>query len=183
MKREECAMEQERFLAVVDASIKLVYSKDSKLFEVEVGERAIAHRLAIYLEESCVFDDYSVDCEYNRYGVEGMVKRLPGIERCRRTNEPKDWITPDIVIHRRQSEERDNLAVFEIKSFGSLDACDKLKLKGMTKRTGAFRYDFGIGIEFRREYYNWFLVVNGVKRKGLGRVDIEQGERSSITRV
>ena len=41
---------------------------DFHLIKYDCNERAIAHRLAIYIEQ--IFNgEYSVDCEYNRDGV------------------------------------------------------------------------------------------------------------------
>lgn len=157
-------MDREEFLASVNQAIARLYDCDYKLLEVNVSERAIAHRLAVYLEESGDFGDSNVDCEYNRYGREGMIKALEGIKECeerKRSEDPQDWITPDILIHRRESEDKDNVAVFEIKHGKALDDCDCKKLIGMTLKSDRFKYEFGLGLSFYEKYCTRLLFVNG----------------------
>lgn len=157
-------MDREEFLASVDRAIIRVYENDSELLDLKVSERAIAHRLAVYIEESEDFENSDVDCEYNRYGNERMVKALEGIGDCearKRSKDPQDWITPDILIHRRESEDKDNVAVFEIKTAKPLDDCDRKKLTGMTLKSGSFRYDFGLGLEFYERFCARLLFIDG----------------------
>ena len=107
-----------------------------------------------------------------------MPKALPGIENCKKKKET-DWIVPDILIHVRKSENRDNFAVFEIKSLSNLDDCDRRKLAGMTFKEGIFKYDVGVGVEFHRNYFSRFLFVNGALRGRPARVELEDTSRSS----
>jgi len=46
-------------------AISCLLEIDSYLLEIDVNERTITHRLAMYLQEE--FEDWDVDCEYNRY--------------------------------------------------------------------------------------------------------------------
>src|SRR2546428_1617778 len=151
-------MKRVDFLRKIDGAIEKVYKKDADLIDLNANERAIAHRLAVYLEG--VIPGTNVDCEYNRYGAVRTPKALPGIESCKEKKE-KDWIIPDILIHVRKSEDRDNFAAFEIKCLSKLDNCDARKLAGLTSRDGRFKYDFGVGVEFYRNYFNRLLFVNG----------------------
>lgn len=48
----------------VGIAMQLLVSNDEYLFENDVSERAITHRLGMYLQ--CEFPNYHVDCEYNR---------------------------------------------------------------------------------------------------------------------
>ncbi|MFZ2279649.1 MAG: hypothetical protein WAW39_17765 [Prosthecobacter sp.] len=118
------------------------------------GERAIAHRLAFYLESELrrmsIISDVGhivVDCEYNRH--ESEVKTLAGIaeERIRnivyqaRKNELEKnsdgfyvfSVYPDIVVHQRQEDSQNHLVV-EIKkrSNRELNDYDALKLELFT---------------------------------------------------
>jgi hypothetical protein len=151
-------MEQENFLSKVDEAIRMVYTNDRDLLGLKVNERAIAHRLAVYLERA--ISGKEVDCEYNRYGSDLGPKTLPGIKNCSGKKET-DWIIPDIIIHLRKSKDKDNLAVFEIKSHSKLDDCDKRKLEGLTSKEGRFKYDFGVGIEFHSDQFKILLFVDG----------------------
>lgn len=81
---------------------------DSFLFDKDVSEWAVAHRLAAYLEG--FFPEYDVDCEYNR---------MPGPDGEYDSKAPKKVlgnkkIRPDIIVHRRGSNE-DNLIAIEMK--------------------------------------------------------------------
>ncbi|MHB8568093.1 MAG: hypothetical protein ACYC7D_15930 [Nitrososphaerales archaeon] len=151
-------MELPDFVRATETAIRNVYKNDIDLIGLKVNERAIAHRFAVYLET--LFTGNNIDCEYNRYGEELSPKELSGIAHCRGTKET-DWIIPDVLIHVRKSRERDNLSVFEIKSNGRLDYCDRKKLGGMTSKAGKFKYDFGMGIEFHKDYAEIILFMDG----------------------
>jgi hypothetical protein len=155
-------MESDGFLKATDDAVKGVYENDLELVDSKADERAIAHRFAVYLESS--FPEMNVDCEYNRYGEEPSPEQLPGIEECKEGKE-SGWIIPDILVHVRKSKDGDNLAVFEIKSGSELDECDKLKLMGMTSRSGRSRYDFGMGVEFYPDHCDRLLFIDG-KQQG-----------------
>jgi hypothetical protein len=152
------AMELDDFLKATEVAVRGVFESDIDLIDSKANEEAIAHRFAVYLESS--FPEMNVDCEYNRYGEELSPEQLPGIEKCKEGKET-GWIIPDILVHVRKSKEEDNLAVFEIKSGSELDECDKLKLMGMTMKSGRFKYDFGMGVEFYPDHCDRLLFVDG----------------------
>jgi hypothetical protein len=181
-------MELDDFLKATEDAVRGVYESDIDLVGSKANEKAIAHRLAIYLESS--FPEMNVDCEYNRYGEELSSEQLPGIEKCKE-GKGTDWIIPDILIHIRKSEDGDNLAVFEIRSGSELDECDKLKLMGMTSKSGRFRYDFGLGVEFYLEHWDRLLFIDGRQQgepirsdwsnEGLSRIGKERPVSASRT--
>ncbi|WXG39830.1 MAG: hypothetical protein WED07_03225 [Candidatus Freyarchaeum deiterrae] len=148
-------MDKETFLIKIKSAVNTFYKKDFKLIELKVGERTLGHRVALYLEP--LFEDYNVDCEYNRHGSE--IKILPGISKYggRRNT---DRIYPDIVIHQRGLDS-DNLAVIELKvrrKKSTSDIYDKKKLELMTrKRHGSYMYDFGLFLDFYEKEYNLTL--------------------------
>ncbi len=83
----------------VRIAIACFRSNDSGLLnfdELDVPERPISHRLGFYMLS--LFNDYDVDCEYNKH-LEG--KKEEGI--------------PDIVVHKRKNDENNLLAV-EVKA-------------------------------------------------------------------
>ncbi|KPD09241.1 hypothetical protein AM501_05240 [Aneurinibacillus migulanus] len=73
------------------------------LLRFNVSERAIAHRLAVYLENE--FPSWNIDCEYNR-NID-QIKRIPG------EGKTENAVFPDIIIHHRGTQ--DNLLAIEIK--------------------------------------------------------------------
>jgi hypothetical protein len=70
-------------------------SNDSELLnfdELDLPERPMSHRLGFYLQT--LFNGYDVDCEYNKHRGGRKVEGIP-----------------DIVVHKRHSDERNLLAV------------------------------------------------------------------------
>ena len=63
----------------------MLAENDQYLLENDLGERCIASRLAMYLQQE--FPEYSVDVEYNRDGV--VPKRLQLPEDCANSPEIK----------------------------------------------------------------------------------------------
>ena len=129
------------------------------------SERAIAHRLAVYLEcelrdEGIVEDGglISVDCEYNRH-LDGMkTHRIPEkliriVEDAKRKPKPISddegffvfSIAPDIIVHHRGEDDL-NLLVIELKKSTNVEILeyDDLKLKCFTK-AGGDEYGYLIG--------------------------------------
>src|SRR5579864_6292355 len=54
--------ELDRFVA----ALKEFYAREAFLFEHDLGERALTHRLAVQLERQ--FPDFEVDCDFDRLG-------------------------------------------------------------------------------------------------------------------
>ncbi len=50
---------------IVQDAIQELNQNDSFLLKNDISERAISHKLAVYLNDK--FNGYSVDCEYNGY--------------------------------------------------------------------------------------------------------------------
>lgn len=48
----------------IEKSLNMLIRNDLFLFEIDVHERTISHRLAVYLEQE--FPSWNVDCEYDR---------------------------------------------------------------------------------------------------------------------
>src|SRR3989338_5018037 len=117
-------------------AIDILYTRDSDLFSRDASEWAIAHRLAVYLEQE--LPGWNVDCEYNRQG--------PGTNP--KTNEDESKIRPDIVLHHRgQTELQHNLLVIELKKAESASdlgkACEYTKAPegGRT-----YQYQYGLAL-------------------------------------
>ena len=57
----------------VVSALEDFYARETHLFEKDLGERTLTHRLAVYLEKQ--FAGWEVDCDYNRLGERTL--RLP----------------------------------------------------------------------------------------------------------
>jgi len=118
----------------LDDGIDLLKVNDRDLIDNHVHERTISSRLAMYLQG--LFPTYHVDVEYNRNEI--LQKILP--RECHGTRQ--GGVFPDIIVHRRGSNE-ENLLVIEMKKAGNeagID-CDKEKVRLFIK--GDFHYRFG----------------------------------------
>lgn len=150
-------------------ALDMLYEKDEYLLRNNqnknrqpfVGERAIAFRLGIYLEEilrsDSEFVKYNLDNNYNRNV--GEVKQLPG---------HSNGIYPDIILHKRGIND-ENILVIEIKTWWNQDiSADIEKLQEFTDNSGQYRYKVGLCITLDKYKANlkWFengaeIVANG----------------------
>lgn len=100
---------------------QMLYENDMALFDTDVQERAIAGRLAIYLQygyDKHFEKDACIDLEYNRDGT--------GIKR----PHPRDddgWIAPDILLHSRK--ESTSIFCCEVKKHSSEINDDSTRVK------------------------------------------------------
>lgn len=124
-----------------------VYKNDKYLLDYNVSERAITHRLAVYLEE--LFPQWHVDCEYNRDGAD--IKRVGGLciscpAGC--SERSGERVFPDVIVHLR-GKNTINLLAIEAKKNISLKKCsfDLEKLKAY--REGHLRYHYTAFINFK----------------------------------
>ncbi len=126
--------------AVADALSQLL-ERDAYLLEIDANERSIAYRFAFYLQ--ALLPNWTVDCEYNRDGVEP--KRL-GYFDIHPDNEDDEAKTvfPDVIVHLRGT--RRNYLVIEFKkSTSNVDRdIDRRKLEGYKQQLG---YLFALFIE------------------------------------
>lgn len=116
----------------VAVAVRSLLILDLHLLQVNASERSISHRLALHLTTQ--FEGMDVDCEYNRNGHE--IKRLQ-LFSCMSTSEDEgNPVYPDIIVHRRSSDE--NILVIEIKKSTSSvsDECDLDKLSAFREELG-----------------------------------------------
>jgi len=111
-------------------ALERMKNDDPDLFRINVNERTLTQRLALYMQENLA--EWRVDCEYNRHG--DIPKRLDTLRRKRRE------VFPDIIVHRR-GVAGPNLLVIEAKKSSDLnpdsEAFDYLKLREYKRE---FRY-------------------------------------------
>ena len=125
----------------VDIALDIFFENDHLLLAVGANERSVSHKIAEYLQLQ--FQDWNVDCEYNR--KEDQIKKLEGIRGCLEQRS-SDRIYPDIIIHRRNTDE--NLLVIEIKTNSPEEDCDIRKLELLTKPDNGYEYSLGLYIRF-----------------------------------
>jgi hypothetical protein len=126
-------MEKPEVSARVKSAIEELFDKDDLLLELDVNERSISHKLAIYLERQ--FCEWDVDCEHNRFGWDDELSKVLDfreIERCfrdRNLHFGAVSVFPDIIVHNRGCK-KNNLLAIEIKKFGDDRGkeCDIIKL-------------------------------------------------------
>jgi hypothetical protein len=100
----------------VRTAIKLLIRKDAHLLKIDVNERSITHRFALYLQDA--FKDWDVDCEYNRdrYDLKKLIigndVRVP-VETIQTDDEYGKTVYPDIIVHHRGTD--NNFLVIEVK--------------------------------------------------------------------
>ena len=121
----------------LDEALRNLEDADKYLLTNNLGERCIASRLAIYLQER--FPNYSVDAEYNRQG--SSPKRLGLPEECAnyRDDTGEALVVPDIIVHRR-GPEGPNVLVIEVKKTTNPDlrGCDRQRVRAFRSQLGYF---------------------------------------------
>ena len=127
-------------LEKVAGAIEAFYTREGLLFERDLGERTLTHRLAVHLERQ--FDGWDVDCDYNRLG-ERLLK-LPHGSIVSTDDELGKSIFPDIVVHRRAVPE--NLLAVEVRKATNHQPVehDHHKLRGLTDPHLWFAYRVGV---------------------------------------
>ncbi len=144
----------------VEGALRDLWRYDSYLLEKDVSERAITHRLAIYLESR--FPDYHVDCEYNRNRQWPKSYREIAIKI---SEDLKEDLTdpdileegkartafPDIIVHWRGGNAPTNLLIIEVKKAKGktqcIDRMDDVKLRAFTSEDQEYKYWYGLALQ------------------------------------
>ena len=127
-------------LEKVVKAVEAFYAREGLLFDKDLGERTLTHRMAVHLENQ--FDGWDVDCDYNRLG-ERLLK-LPHGTIVPTDAERGKSIFPDIVVHRRAIPE--NLLAVEVRKATNHQPIehDHHKLRGLTDPHLWFAYRIGV---------------------------------------
>ena len=107
---------------LLDSALDELYKKDQYLLEHDVHEWTIVFRFGHYLQNlmdaTGEFQDFNLDFEYNRNGRQ--LKRIP--------SNPRNSVFPDLIIHRRGSNQYNPL-IMEFKLPWNTDTrCDYKKI-------------------------------------------------------
>ena len=124
----------------VMAALLELYAREAYLFEHDLGERALTHRLAVRLESQ--FPGWNVDCEYDRLGERTL--RLPHGTIVSTDDHLGKSIYPDIVVHQRDIP--NNLLAIEVRKASNHqpEEHDQQKLRAMTDPNLWFAYGIGV---------------------------------------
>ena len=130
----------EDIISKMKQAINRFYEEDKELLHYNTNdpmicERTISFRIGMYLQE--IFQDFNVDCEYNRH-----------IDDIKEGREGK--IYPDIIIHKRKCDDN-NLVWIEVKKCSSKKSAieeDRKRLRDVTGGKFHYKYTYGILIVF-----------------------------------
>src|SRR5713226_5613800 len=124
---------------VVDA-LKEFYARETHLFEKDLGERTLTHRLAVHVERQ--FPGWEVDCDYNRLGERTL--RLPKGTIISTDDAIGKSVYPDIVVHQRDIP--NNLLAIEVRKASNHQPPehDRHKLRALTDPHLWFAYRLGV---------------------------------------
>ena len=153
---------------VVEA-LKEFYASEKFLFDHDLGERTLTHRLAVHLEKQ--FADWNVDCHFDRLGARTM--QLPHGTIVSTDDHIDKSIYPDIVVHRREAPE--NLLAIEVRKAGNHqpEEHDRQKLRALTDPHLWFAYGTGFFLTLQGN------GVSGCEMFAAGRHDRELSNRFS----
>jgi hypothetical protein len=116
------------------------YARETYLLDKDVGERALAHRLAVQIERQ--FSGWDVDCEYDRLGERAL--RLPHGTIVSTDDHLGKSVFPDIVVHQRDIP--NNLLAIELRKATNHQPIehDQRKLVALTDPHLWFAYWIGV---------------------------------------
>lgn len=132
-----------------------LYQNDYSLITRKCSERSIVFRLGLYLSKGLEHRGLSVDCEYNKNGY--RPKAL--LE--------KRFNYPDIIVHKRESNEN-NLLIVEVKTPNDTQPAhfqnDADKLRGFTQEP-PYSYQLGVHVYISATscYLVWYIAGDANK--------------------
>jgi hypothetical protein len=124
----------------VVAALKEFYAHEAFLFEHDLGERTLTHRLALHVERQ--FPDFEVDCDFDRLGPRTL--NMPRGSIVSTDDHLGKSIYPDIVVHQRSVP--NNLIAIEVRKAGNHQPLehDRQKLRALTDPHIWFAYWIGV---------------------------------------
>ncbi|MDP1881556.1 MAG: hypothetical protein Q8K88_01610 [Bradyrhizobium sp.] len=142
----------------VVAALQEFYAREAFLFEKDLGERTLTHRLAVYLEKQ--FSGWEVDCDYNRLGERRL--RLPHGTIVSTDDELGKSVYPDIVVHQREIP--NNLLAIEVRKTSNHQPPehDRHKLRALTDPHLWFAYAIGVYVVLGKKSVASDVYIGGV---------------------
>jgi hypothetical protein len=133
-------MERHVLVQRVESAMQEFDASDRYLLEHDVNERTISTCLAHHLQSK--FDEWNVDCEYNRVGDTPKRLQVPRDGACWDDTSART-VFPDIIVHQR-GPDGPNLLVLELKKAGLDATFDLQKLKAYKTDLG---YEYAAFVE------------------------------------
>ena len=139
------------------------YAREDFLFEKDLGERALTHRLAVYIERH--FPGWEIDCDYDRLGERTL--RMPKASIVSTDDHLAKSIYPDIVVHQRAIP--NNLLAIEVRKAANHQPPehDRHKLEALTDPHLWFAYWIGVYLVLGKKSVVSDVYVAGVIDKPL----------------
>ena len=149
----------------VVAALSEFYARETFLFEHDLGERTLTHRLAVHLERQ--FPGWDVDCDYDRLGERTL--RLPHGTIASTDDHLAKSIYPDIVVHQREIP--NNLLAIEVRKASNHQPPehDQQKLRALTDPNLWFAYWIGVYLVLGKRSAISEVYVGGVLDQSLSR--------------
>jgi hypothetical protein len=124
----------------VITALQELFAHESVLFERDLGERTLTHRLAVHVERQ--FPGWDVDCDYDRLGERTL--RLPRGSIVSTDDHLAKSVYPDLVVHQRVVP--NNLLAIEVRKAinHQLIEHDQRKLMALTDPHLWFAYWIGL---------------------------------------
>lgn len=145
----------EELKGMVDEALHRLYHQDPELIEFAVNERSVVFRFGLYFAEllpKSSFSSYNLDCEYNR-----------NMGKPKRTKNFPDGVIPDVLLHRRNSNE-ENILVLEFKGYWNKAdrENDHKKIIDFTSQDEDNQYKYALGgvVELENGYFNVDYYLN-----------------------
>jgi hypothetical protein len=121
-------MQRAAAAVIVEQAIDRLIAEQPELLDINVGERALCHQLALYMTNLVPLEPrLRTDCEYNRHGAEAKRLNLPQRDAMDREVRARTAF-PDIIVHERQTDDHNEI-VLEVKQPGEDLRYDTLKLR------------------------------------------------------
>lgn len=142
----------------VVAALQEFYGRETYLFEHDLGERTLTHRLAVHLEKQ--FAGWEIDCDYDRLGERTL--RLPHGTIVSTDDHLAKSIYPDIVVHQREIP--NNLLAIEVRKASNHQPPehDRHKLSALTDPHLWFAYGIGVYLVLGKKSVVSDVYVGGV---------------------
>jgi hypothetical protein len=147
----------------VATALAVFYAHETFLFEKDLGERTLTHRLGVHLEKQ--FPGWSVDCDYDRLGERTL--RLPHGTIVSTDDHFAKSVYPDIVVHQREIP--NNLLAIEVRKASNHQPPehDRHKLRALTDPNLWFAYWIGVYLVLGKKSVVSDVYVAGVIDKSL----------------
>jgi hypothetical protein len=139
------------------------YAHETFLLEKDLGERTLAHRLAVHMEKQ--FSGWEVDCDYDKLGERTL--RLPHGTIVSTDDHFGKSVYPDIVVHQREIP--NNLLAVELRKANNHQPPehDHHKLRALTDPHLWFAYWIGVFLVLDKTSVVSDVYVGGVIDKQL----------------